>query len=243
MGNHRRIPEHVRLGIKPEDAGVSLLHDPESGMPRAPRKPQRIPPPPEPISDMPIRVPAGGPGEPTSFATPPFKRGRNAESAQADVRVHVGNHEESLWLDGLAPEQQQPQPNKHRVVPQGAPLPPPPLDDESVVLSRVAGTAHADATMDFEQPAADPRMRQQMEMPRQQPVQQEPSVAGLLPVGGIPGGAYGIFHDGELVFVSRNPQEVKQVVENWVLEHQVPIRSLMIFKNVPIGFGVILEKS
>lgn len=219
MGNHRRIPEHIRLGVKPQEGGVSLLHDETSGLPRAPRRQQRIPPPPDPLGDQPVRVQARPPGEPTSYAVPPYKRGRNAESAQTDVRVQVGNHEESLWMDGVTGVPR----------PQGVPRV---IDNNDTIDLRAAeGTAHAEAAMGFEQPAAA-RSYQRVEPE----AQTEPKQQAF-----IPEGHYGVVWNGEVVFTSTDPQQIRRMIEAWVLEHQVPIGSLMVLKNVPIGFGVILE--
>jgi hypothetical protein len=225
MGNHRRIPEHVRLGVKPEDAGVSLLHD-ESGMSRVPRRQQRIPPPPEPVGSAPVRVAAKPPGEPHSYAVPPFKRGMNAPAAQADVRVQVGNHEDSLWMDGVAGRPREPR--QPQVID----------NNDTIDLRAAEGTAHMDATMGFEQPAASAPVQQQPELVRYQRADPEMQPKQFA----IPEGAYGIIHQGQVVFVSRDIDQVRQIIEDWVLEHQVPIGSLTVLKNVPIGFGVILEQ-
>ncbi len=98
-----------------------------------------------------------------------------------------------------------------------------------------------DATMGFEQPAASVRPTRAGDL-RTSGIQTQPQPQPQ-PDNTIPEGAYGVIHQGELVFVSSDIGQVRAVIEDWVLEHQVPIGALTVFKNVPIGFGVILEQS
>jgi len=214
--------EHERLGVEPTVAGVSHLHD-ENGMPKAnPPRPRNVMPEPEPISNQREAVRASVPQEPPTLP-PAQARGPNL----GQMPAHVGVHEETMWFDDKVVGAQVPR--QSRVI------------DNNEEVANVEQLQGSNPLNPSEPTRWHEQVAPQEPPPAPQPGRQvDPdSLEGAIAV--MPPGSYLLLVEGEPVLIRTDKRELRAVIGDVLLRHNVDIDSVQVLKSVPIDFGVLME--
>lgn len=222
--------EYDRLGVEPTEAGVSYLHD-ENGMPKLnPQKQRHATPPVQEFSNMPEPIRAEK-VQPPPVASPVLARGPNPT-----IPAHVGVHEETMWFDEhvVGPQQSAPQQQRQQIIDNNEEMDVDalqgrrPLGEESQMPGWAKTAAEANTAAE----------------PKQGPPEQrsEKSLGFLEHIGAsMRGGKFLLLVEGEPVVVRSNKKELKAVIEDVLLRHNVGIEKVQVLKDVPIDFGVLME--
>jgi len=216
--------EHDRLGIEPTVAGVSHLHD-ENGIPKAPPRPKSPQPPPPPFSNEPEHIRASVPQQPPPLP-PAQARGPNL----GQMPAHVGVHEETMWFDD-------------KVVGSGQRPPPQVIDNNKDVdtdaLQGYNPLNPSESTRWHEQNM--PQDWHDQNVPQESMPQQVDPESLEAAVAIIPPGGYLLLVEGEPVVVRTDKRELRSIVADVLLKHNVDIDRVQVLKSVPIDFGVLME--
>jgi len=205
--------EHERLGIEPAVAGVSYLHD-ENGISKAPPYPRNPQPPPPPFSNEPEHVRALDPQQQQPNLPPVQARRPNISQMPA----HVGVHEETMWFDD-------------KVVGSGQQRF---IDNNKDV--------NIDALQGYNplNPSESTRWHEQSQQQGSAPKKIDPeSLEAAIAI--IPAGGYLLLVEGEPVVVRTDKRELRSIVADVLLKHNVDIDRVQVLKSVPIDFGVLME--